>query len=63
MEQPWQEAKQAYTSFKHLRAAEKWDNPIVEDYAVYATPTFYVLDEQQQIVGKAKNLVELRALF
>ena len=59
----WLHAKSHYPNFTHIRAAEKWDNSIVKEYAIYASPTFYVLDKDHVIVGKAKNLVELRALL
>lgn len=59
----WLHEKTHYPNFEHIQAKEKWDNKIATDYAVYATPTFYVLDKNKKIIGKAKNLVELKALF
>lgn len=29
---------------------QKWESPIVKSYHVFATPTFYLLDDKQQIV-------------
>lgn len=62
-EEDWSLAKANYPSFNHIRAKEKWNNKIVEDYGIYASPTFYVLDDSHRILGKAKNLVELKELL
>ena len=59
----WNLAKEAYVNFTHIRAKNKWDSKVVKSYGVYASPTFYVLDKEHKIVGKAKNVVELKALL
>ena len=59
----WNLAKEPYLNFTHIRAENKWNSKIVESYGVYASPTFYVLDKEHKIVGKAKNVVELKALI
>lgn len=59
----WNNAKENYMNFIHIRAEEKWDNKIVKDYAIHASPSFYVLDKSHNIIGKAKNLIELRDLL
>lgn len=56
----WNNASARYPTWTHLRAAQKWNSPIAKDYAIYATPTFFILDEDGKIVGKAKNLQEIQ---
>ncbi len=61
-EQAWGDAKKNYGEWMHIRAAEGWESPEARDYAIYATPTFYVIDEKSEILGKANNLAELKKL-
>ena len=56
----WDFARSKYPKWTHYQAVEQWSNPIAEDYAVYATPTIYVLDKDLKIKGKARNLKELK---
>jgi thiol-disulfide isomerase/thioredoxin len=55
----WTTATLQYPGWTHVQATEKWDSPIAQDYAVYATPTFYLLDYEGRMLGKAKNLPEI----
>jgi len=38
-----------------------WNGPIVEEYGIAATPTFFMLDSNKTIVAKPSNEEELRA--
>lgn len=38
-----------------------WNGPIVEEYGIAATPTFFLLDSSKTIVAKPSNEKELRA--
>ena len=49
----------AYPNWKHIRAAEEWDNDIVKRYGIYGTPTMIYLDADKKVLGKAKTLSEL----
>lgn len=59
----WLHEQSHYPNFVHVQAKEKWNSKIATDYAIYATPTFYVLDKDKKIIGKAKSLAGLRELF
>ena len=53
----WQQAKAKYPGWLHLRAKKMWDDELVNLYAIYATPTIYVLNKDMMIVAKPKNLL------
>ena len=59
----WLHEQTHYPNFNHIQAKEKWNSKTATDYAIFATPTFYVLDKDKKIIGKAKNVVELKTLF
>jgi len=59
----WKRERDKYNNWEHIRGAEQWDNKIVLDYAVYATPTFYILDKDKKILGKCKNLTEIKKIL
>ena len=56
----WQQAISNYPGWIHLQAKNMWDDELVKLFAVYATPTVYVLDEGFMIVGKPKTVYELK---
>ncbi len=59
----WDFARSKYPKWHHYQAVEQWSNPIAEDYAVYATPTIYVLNKDLKIEGKARNIKELENIL
>lgn len=38
---------------------QKWESPIVKSYHVFATPTFYLLDDKQQILLRPNSVSQL----
>jgi peroxiredoxin len=42
---------------------QKWDSKPVEDYQVYATPTYFLLDKELKIILKPKNIEHLNAFI
>jgi peroxiredoxin len=60
----WQNAISDH-QFNWINIAELkgWDGPIVEQYGVSATPTFFVLDKNKKIIGKPANEKDLRAVL
>ena len=52
----------AIKDFKWLNYCDfqKWNSKPFKDYAVYSTPTFFLVDKQMKIHGKYANTVELR---
>jgi len=62
-ENSWRQEIKNYPNWLHIRGSKQWDDPIANEYAVYATPTIYVLDEDKKILGKCKNLNEINELL
>ena len=60
----WKQALNGY-QFNWINIAELkgWDGPIVEQYGIAATPTFFVLDENKKIIAKPANDTDLRAIL
>jgi len=48
----WKNETYKYPSFMHVLGLEKWDNEIGVRYNVTATPTYYVLDRDKNIIAK-----------
>ena len=46
-------------SWYNLSDLEEWDGRVAIEYNVYATPTFFVIDKNLQIIGKADSFSEL----
>jgi peroxiredoxin len=44
----------------NLAELEGWNGKIIQDYYIYATPTFLVLDKYLKIIAKPAGLAELR---
>jgi thiol-disulfide isomerase/thioredoxin len=59
----WSKAVQPLKGITHLFAAGKWENDWVKDYAVMATPTFYLLDADKRILGKSSSLRQIKNLL
>lgn len=38
---------------------QKWDSPIVEKYHVFATPTFYLLDNERKIILRPNSVSQM----
>ncbi len=47
----------------HLMDGKGWDGQAVKDYAIYATPTLYLLDSNNVIIGKPFDIEELREML
>jgi len=45
----------AYCDFK------KWESPIVKEYYVYGTPTFYLLDNKRRIILRPSSILQIDA--
>ncbi|MBN1339429.1 MAG: thioredoxin family protein [Bacteroidales bacterium] len=55
-----QKAMKDFPGWIHLQATGKWDDPLVKQYAIHATPTAFILDSDKTILAKVKNPAELR---
>ena len=49
-----------YPEFIHVYGEGKWDNSIGNDYGVTATPTYYVLNKNKQIIAKPYDFEALK---
>jgi hypothetical protein len=41
----------------------KWENPLVQTFAIAATPTYFVLDASKTIIAKPYDFEGLEAFF
>lgn len=54
----WKEAAENYP-WKHVSALAGWDTQAVDDYFVYGTPAFFLLDKDKKILKKSGTLQEM----
>jgi len=59
----WTEAIKNYPDFVHGIGLGKWGNPLVQTYAIAATPTYFVLDAKKMIVAKPYDVEGLKQFF
>ncbi len=57
--QAWDDAVQRWEGWIHLRAKERWNNTWVKEYGIVATPSFFLLDREKRIIGKAPGVTSL----
>ena len=58
---PWSSEHQYYPEFHHGIKLQKWDNPIAQTYHIKATPTFFILNDKNEIIAEpyeVKNIKE-----
>ena len=49
---PWSSEHQYYPDFYHGLKLKKWENPIVKTFGIHATPTFFILNKQAEVIAK-----------
>jgi len=49
---PWSSEHQYYSDFYHGLKLQKWENPIVKQYGLHATPTFFILNDKNEIIAE-----------
>lgn len=59
----WTEEIKNYPDFVHGIGLGKWENPLVQTYAIAATPTYFVLEADKKIVAKPYDIEGLEAFF
>lgn len=59
----WKDLTYDYPEFIHVYGEGKWDNEIGDAYNVSATPTYFVLNENKEIIGKPENFEALKMFF
>lgn len=59
----WTEKIKEYKNITHVYGENKWDNIIGNAYNVKATPTFYILDKNKNIIAKPYDVAALIKYF
>lgn len=59
-QQQWENAIKDFADFIHVFGPKKWDNPIVMEYSLSATPTYFILDSDKKIIAKPYDLEALK---
>ncbi|MFH2094841.1 MAG: TlpA disulfide reductase family protein [Bacteroidota bacterium] len=45
----------------NVNESNGWDNKVLNDYNIYATPTFLILDKNRNIIGKPVTMEEIKS--
>ncbi len=59
----WQQEIKKYPDFIHGIGLGKWEHPLVQTYAIAATPTYFVLDANKKIIAKPYDFESLESFF
>ncbi|RZN83657.1 MAG: redoxin domain-containing protein [Winogradskyella sp.] len=59
----WSEEIKKYPDFIHGIGLGKWENPLVQTFAIAATPTYFVLDANKKIIAKPYDFEGLEKFF
>ena len=56
----WKKVIINYPEFTHIIGLKKWDNPVVDDYGIQSTPSYFILDKDKKIIAKPDNVETLK---
>ncbi|GAA4966685.1 TlpA disulfide reductase family protein [Algibacter aquimarinus] len=59
----WKDLTYTYPEFIHVYGEGKWDNEIGNTYGVTATPTYFILNKEKQIISKPEDFEVLKSFF
>lgn len=59
----WKEKTYDFPEFIHVYGEGKWQNPIGDAYGVTATPTYFILDSNKNIIAKPNDFPALEAYY
>ncbi|PNQ74600.1 hypothetical protein C1T31_00175 [Hanstruepera neustonica] len=59
----WKKTIESFPNFLHTYDLSKWESPVIKNYAVHATPSFFILDKNKTIVAKPNDVEELRTFL
>ena len=59
----WSNEIKNYPDFVHSIGLGKWENPLVQTFAIAATPTYFVLDASKKIIVKPYDFEGLETFF
>jgi thiol-disulfide isomerase/thioredoxin len=59
----WKATITKFPDFIHVFGEGKWENTIGDDYGVTATPTYFILNKDKEIIARPDDVVVLKALY
>jgi thiol-disulfide isomerase/thioredoxin len=59
----WEKVSANFPEFIQVIGLEKWDNPLVKDYGIMSTPSYFVLDKNKKIIAKPDDADGLEAFL
>ncbi|WP_111307830.1 TlpA family protein disulfide reductase [Confluentibacter sediminis] len=59
----WKDTITKFPDFIHVFGEGKWENKIGDDYGVTATPTYFILNKDKEIIARPDDVVALKAYF
>lgn len=59
----WEKEISDFPRFINVFGIGKWENPIAKSYNVHATPEYFILDENKNIIGKPYDFEALETFF
>jgi len=59
----WTNEIKNYPDFVHGIGLGKWENPLVQTFAIAATPTYFILDANKKIIAKPYDFEGLQSFF
>jgi thiol-disulfide isomerase/thioredoxin len=57
----WKNVSKNYPDFIQVIGLGRWDNPVVKEYGIDSTPTYFVLDKDKIIRAKPDNVEALKS--
>lgn len=61
--QAYAAAAKQYSQMLHYNDYQGWESQPVKDYYVYGTPTFFLLNDQKQLLGKFSGFDQLKDFY
>ena len=59
----WNDTITKFPDFIHVFGEGKWDNTIGDDYGVTATPTYFVLNKDKEIIARPDDVIALKTFY
>ncbi|MGY0390964.1 TlpA family protein disulfide reductase [Bizionia sp. KMM 8389] len=59
----WNQTIPKFPNFTHTYDLKKWDSPLIKEYGISATPSFFILDTNKTILAKPDHVSDLETYF
>lgn len=56
----WKKTITEFPNFLNTYDLDQWESPVVKDYGVHATPSYFILDKNKTIMAKPDDVEELQ---